>query len=210
MAVVPFTPSPTIIATEVVSYDGREVSFEALRVDKRKCTAENLALDCARANLNRKASEVSNRLFKAWPDYDAAVYVIAPSSGLASKVGFSSNPIKRLESLQGGSHEQMHITHLFWMPRRAAKGVEGLTLRVLGRLGVRLKGEWCSYSPNEAATAIAAVAVQGDFAVATSWMYLANYERVLDACGCRDHSDGYRFSPERALSRKRVRMGIDF
>jgi hypothetical protein len=211
MAEVPYTQLPRHLATEIVEMDGREIAFEAVRLSKAEACVDSLVAECGNPTWNKRAALLATGKLKGAKGFDSAVYVVTPASRLVSKVGITTNPIKRMEALQCGSHEQLVMTHTFWLPRKAAIGVEKLTLRVLGRLGARLMSEWCNYSPEEAAAAIAAVATQGAFALATPQMYVANYYRAVNAVkgGVCEDSYAYACSPEKMLMAKREHLGVD-
>jgi hypothetical protein len=81
------------------------------------------------------------------------------------------------------------------MPRRAAFGIEGLTLRALGRLGKRLVGEWVGMPPQDVATVLAAVISSSTVEIASSEMYRRNCRKVFTAGGMDDRHENYRDDP---------------
>lgn len=184
----------------IFEIDGRDVPLDVDRLNLKVLNAQEVAHLCSDSKSNRKAAMVCSLAYTEVKGLDAVVYVATTASRKASKVGLSNNPYKRMEQLQVGSHEQLSFTHLFWLPRACAKGLERFTLRVAGRLGARLSGEWVDLQADELATMIATLAVEGNMPLATSEMFTRNMAATLSAGGREFDSRGYSGTPFDVLS----------
>lgn len=186
--------------TEIIEVNDLEVSFLASRF-ARNAKVEDIARQCG-SDKGRMARAMQDRraLRGMAPDLDCAVYVASVQSRRASKVGFTSDPLNRVASLQTGSHERINLTHLFWLPRKAAKGLEKFTLRIAGRMGIRLVGEWVRMGPDELAVVIATLASEGNLPLANSAMFRQNCKSALRSTDADMFSKGYARDPFAVLS----------
>lgn len=85
------------------------------------------------------------------------VYVIGRESGAdVCKIGITSNPKKRLASLQSGSPHKLSVAHLFaFADRDIARQVEAETHDIMG--SGRMSGEWFEVNPQAGALMVRAV-----------------------------------------------------
>lgn len=74
------------------------------------------------------------------------IYVIGTST--KQKIGFSGNVKRRLQTLQTGSSEYLHIHHVVEVPDTQARYVEKTIHREYNYL--RIKGEWFNMTPDQA------------------------------------------------------------
>lgn len=76
------------------------------------------------------------------------VYFISPSSNSDFiKVGYSSDPIKRLHQLQTANSSKLRIIHLIECELFTPKAVEARVHHIL--FGDRIKGEWFRPAPEK-------------------------------------------------------------
>lgn len=94
-----------------------------------------------------KMSTINTRMF---------IYVIGTST--KQKIGFSGNVKRRLQTLQTGSSEQLHIHHFIEVPTDQARMVEKTIHREYNYL--RIKGEWFNMTPEQARGLVEHAAIQ--------------------------------------------------
>lgn len=203
---------PYLIDRCVFEIDGREVVAPVERLNPKVLSETEIAARCGSKRFNEKVLSACGMRYGPMPSSDEAVYVIGNASRTAVKIGVSRNPLGRLLALQGGSHEQLKVTHLFWTTRKEAYGLEKFALRVAGKVGKRLKGEWTDFSPEEAAHLIAVLIVEAGLGVSDSSLYRRAMKRAnLLATDGHDYpSEVYHSDPFHALSRKNEIKRIDF
>lgn len=192
---IEFSGAPIVRKTEVYEINGADCLIDAIRFDRDKTTEEEMVRVCSDQLANRQACILAEFAKSQIKNPDHAVYVASVKSGRACKIGVSNAPIKRLESLQNGSHERISITHLFWMPRRAAFGIEGLSLRAIGKMGKRLLGEWVGMTPQQTATVVSTIIGCSTVSTASSEMYRRNCRKVFTAGGMDDRHESYNDDP---------------
>ncbi len=117
---------------------------------------------------------------------DHCIYVIAPSSGMVSKVGYSCNPKRRLDSLQTAHYELLSVKYLFWLPESTALKIERLVLKKAKDSSLRLAGEWVNLFPADAAQLICDTLVEFGAEAKTSKQYLEDYKAALEAHRAHD------------------------
>jgi hypothetical protein len=192
---IEFGGAPIARTTELYQVNGAECLVDAIRFDRQAVTDEQMVEACGHNLANRKASQFAEFAKGQIRNADHAVYVAALKSGRACKIGVTNNPLQRLLGLQNGCHERISLTHLFWMPRAAAIGIEGLALRTATRLGKRLLGEWVEMSADQAALVVAVVINSSTVAASCSQMYRRNCQAALMAGGINDDEDTYSHDP---------------
>lgn len=112
---------------------------------------------------------------------DHCVYVITTPAGVVSKIGYSCNPRKRLDSLQTSHYEKLSATYLFWLPENEATKVECLALKAAKKMGVRLSGEWVNMNHNVAAGLVFEIIESLGVQARPSKGFLHSYKILLDA-----------------------------
>lgn len=170
--------APVKIQNTVVKVAGKDSPLGLFRLDDKGLEPEDVAALCGVSGDIRRACLAKLVGGADQKRFDHAVYVITPLDGGASKIGVSQSPYKRLAELQAGSHVQLRISHLFWMPSKAAFGIEGLSLRVIGRMGSRLHGEWVNMAHDEAAIVVAAILGASSVEYSTSEMLVRNLKAI--------------------------------
>lgn len=196
---------PVALRGMVCLLHGKDVTIKSHRYNLGDVTEDTLAQRSMLTKANAQACKRVHDMPRATSVNDAAVYVLEPESGVAAKLGVSTDPISRLNQLQGGSHEQLKIRSLFWMPEKQAFGVEGVVLRVVAKMGRRLKGEWCDLSAPDLACTVACVIKSNEAVqVSDSEMQLRNIERLYAQDSEAQDSMAFRLgqNPERLLARK--------
>jgi hypothetical protein len=196
---------PVSLRGMVCRLHGRDVTIKGERFNLRDTPEELLAARAMqRASIARACQRV-NDMPKATSTGEAAVYVIEPQSGVASKVGVSTNPLVRLSTLQGGSYEPMTIRALFWLPEAHAYGVEKICLRVVAKMGLRLSGEWCDMHASDLIATIACVLKSNEATqVGCSEMHCNNITALYAKDQEKQESLAFTFgqNPEKLLMRK--------
>lgn len=105
---------------------------------------------CMDEPANFRAMELARRLFDGRTRYaPMAVYVIAPDEIDVAKVGFASNPVIRLTSLQIGNWNRLTVRALLWVDAQAAV-IEKLVHQAAKEMEIYLRGEWLAASPFDA------------------------------------------------------------
>lgn len=117
---------------------------------------------------------------------DHCVYVITTPAGVVSKIGYSCNPRKRLDSLQTAHYEKLSATYLFWLPENEAAKVECLALKAAKKMGVRLSGEWVNMNHNVAAALVFEMIESLGGQAKPSKGFLDSYKTLLDAHRAND------------------------
>jgi hypothetical protein len=191
------TALPTISVPTVFCFEDREIVVEVERLNLKLIEEDALVKACGDRTENRKASIERIGTKSLSQQLDHALYVIENASKTASKIGVTHNPIKRMEGLQCGSHEQLSYRYLFWLPKRAAFGLEGFALRVCVKLGKRLAGEWINFKSEDAAALIAVLAGESGLPLANSGLFLRNHAKLEKALGlgAGEPSLGYNNDP---------------
>ena len=102
-----------------------------------------------------KLSDVSNMLWMA--DWRAiglpycSIYVISPQDGWPCKIGISTNPIKRINTLQTACWKQLEVKWCAWAPTvQKAHDLELRSHRTLTDMAKWLHGEWFDLRPDKA------------------------------------------------------------
>lgn len=171
---------PAHYRSSISQIDGKDVPQQSQRYDIRRASEELVASRTGSQRNNYRATSKVASLSAKFVTGDCAVYVMCPTSSTASKIGVARNPLARLKVLQTGCHEQLHIRHLFWLPEKQAYGLEGLSLRVIGKMGLRLVGEWVDMDPADLACLIATVVCSNEsMQLADSEMFVNNLKGLL-------------------------------
>lgn len=85
-----------------------------------------------------------------------SIYIVAPIDGWPCKVGISTNPMKRISTLQTSCWKQLEVKWCGWAPTmQQAKEVEMKSHASLTNLGLWLHGEWFDMRPEKAADLVA-------------------------------------------------------
>lgn len=205
MADLSSTPHPHSIPArrmaEVFTVQGRDISVDIDRVDTKTVSDERLAAEASSVKWNERAALEAKLCSKVVKQIDCAVYVIRPTGDpRVCKIGHSRNPLKRVLEVQNGSHQRLQVSHLFWLPKEAAKGLERFSLRVMGKLGKRLVGEWVGLTPDAAAQVVSVVALEANLPIATSRMFCRNTRHIVARSGIEGDSFSYNSTPEEYLS----------
>ena len=84
---------------------------------------------------------------------EAAVYVIQAGNLPVCKIGYSNDPLFRLGELQVSNWADLNLRAIFWF-QDTALSVDTTALLAAKEMGVRLRGEWVSLEPEDAATLV--------------------------------------------------------
>ena len=126
-----------------------------------------------------RATELATRMTPALGDF-AAVYVIGPEEGDCVKIGYASDPRKRLSSLQIGNWHELHIHALLWVDQGPAY-LEKIALSAAKEMGWHIRGEWMEANPTDAAELILKAARYDGFRCYDSEAWIDNWPHRLDA-----------------------------
>lgn len=185
-----FFGCPHIISNEIVRLgdSGSLLMPKGIyRLDRAKAEPEAIVAAFGKEKDNKSAMALLDAAKSGVvKSLDHAVYVVATESGAASKIGYTANPTKRLCSLQGANYEKLRISHLFWLPERSAVGVERFALRLAGKIGKRIGGEWVDLPEDEAAFIVATVLTEANVMCSNSAMFAANHKMILEAYSAHD------------------------
>ena len=78
------------------------------------------------------------------------VYVVGVDGLPVSKIGISTNPIKRFDSLQENNWSDLYLFAVLWLSKRGAGKLETTALQAAREMGCHLRGEWVSMDADEA------------------------------------------------------------
>lgn len=85
-----------------------------------------------------------------------SVYVVAPIDGWPCKIGISTNPMKRIATLQTSCWKQLEVAWCGWAPTlQDAKAIEIRAHQALSDQALWLHGEWFDLRPDKAAELVA-------------------------------------------------------
>lgn len=160
------------------SPDG-QMTADFARIDLPKARESDIARNCGEAAAIAKAAQIRAAAGPVTADWDWAVYVVATPGERASKIGVTASPARRLVSVQNGSAERLRFSHLFWMPRKAAYGIERMALRIAARMGKRMMGEWVGMSSDEAGMVVATLLKCSTVSVSSSAMFCENIRQAF-------------------------------
>lgn len=101
---------------------------------------------------NAKLSEMAGRIRVSDPDMNlVAVYAIEAGAYGFCKVGLTSEPLKRLKTLQVAHWADLRIASLVWTTYRQAVEIEKLVLKAGKEMGIGANGEWLATDSAEVA-----------------------------------------------------------
>lgn len=158
-----------------------EMPVEAEYIDFAKAQVEDAAALCMDAETAKQASALcamASRAGAGPPPSENAVYVVAPKSREACKIGMAKNPAARLSGIQTGSWQEMELCGIFWCIYGNAEILERAAINAAKAAGFHLKGEWFDASPEFLAIVIAASAKGLDTKVADSNMWMRQREAI--------------------------------
>lgn len=155
---------------------------EAEYIDLDRAAPEEIADLCMDSDAAKKASAVCLYAHKHGADCkppEEAVYIIAPPSRDACKVGIAKNPAKRLASLQTSHWEDLELCGLFWCLHEGnALALEQASHKAAKSINLHARGEWFRTSPEMMALVVATAAKGLRTRVADSMMWMRQREAI--------------------------------
>lgn len=118
-----------------------------------------------------------------------SVYIIAPIDGWPCKIGISTNPMKRVNTLQTSVWKQLEVKWCGYLTTvHDARKLESRSHRVLSDLAKWLHGEWFDLRPDRAADLVEFEAMMGGLDVQTKLPPGTATDYVVNLHRARFHS----------------------
>lgn len=141
----------------------------------------DIAGRCMDAEMVEAAAKIANKskaFFADCPPPEVAVYVLAPESNVAAKIGVANNPTSRLASLQTAHFEKLSLRALFWCQNQTdAFALECQAHKDLARHAER-RSEWFATDPVTAVISVAETALKSGLRIASSEMWMRHRQMV--------------------------------